>query len=74
MQVYKTYSKELKGYIAVRTVDKSTEDMEDLLKEKSINRDLMKVESPYILKIYEIQETDKMMLYVTEFCEGGSLW
>lgn len=34
----------------------------------------MRLESPYILRIYDIQETDRRVLYVTEFCEGGSLW
>lgn len=33
----------------------------------------MKVESPHILKIYDIQDNEKQMLYVTELCEGGSL-
>jgi hypothetical protein len=39
----------------VRLVEKCAEEMEDLLKEKNINKDLMKVDSPHILKIYEIQ-------------------
>lgn len=33
----------------------------------------MKVDSPHILRIYDIQENEKHMMYVTELCEGGTL-
>ena len=34
----------------------------------------MKVTSPYILKIYGIEETQENIIYYTEYCEGGSLF
>ena len=34
----------------------------------------MKIDHPNILKVFEIFEDDEQICYLTEYCEGGSLW
>lgn len=34
----------------------------------------MKINHPNILKVFEIFEDEELICYLTEYCEGGSLW
>lgn len=73
-KIYKYFSREHKTYLCARLVVVSGETAGELDKEKEINRELMKLSNPYILKIYGIEEDEEKILYTTEYCEGGSLF
>ena len=73
-EVYRIFEPRLSKFIAVRKVIKRPEVMDDIEKETGINLLLKTVKSEQILEIYDIIEQEDNIWYISEYCEGGSLW
>uniref|UniRef100_A0A1I7WWY1 Serine/threonine-protein kinase kin-29 n=1 Tax=Heterorhabditis bacteriophora TaxID=37862 RepID=A0A1I7WWY1_HETBA len=63
-----------KTKVALKMVDKTAIDEENLLKVEREIRILKSIEHPHIIKLYEVIRTDRYIYIVTEYCSGGELY
>lgn len=61
--------------VAVKVIDKTTLDKENLKKiwrEIEIMKKIAK--HPHILRLYQVMQTEKYLFLVTEYCQGGEIF
>ncbi|CAI5456066.1 unnamed protein product [Caenorhabditis angaria] len=63
-----------KTKVAIKSIDVSKLDKENLVKIEREVQILKTIDHPHIVKTYEIMRHDRMIYIVTEYCSGGELY
>ncbi|CAJ0935509.1 unnamed protein product, partial [Mesorhabditis belari] len=63
-----------KTKVAVKIVDKTTIEPENLIKIEREIEILKRLEHPHIVKLYEVMRSDRFIYIVTEYCSGGEMF
>ena len=63
-----------KSKVAIKIVDKTQLNAENLDKIFREIRIMKRLVHPYIVRLYQVMETDKMLYMVTEYASGGEIF
>ncbi|CAJ0583773.1 unnamed protein product, partial [Mesorhabditis spiculigera] len=63
-----------KTKVAVKMVDKTKIEPENLIKIEREIEILKQLDHPYVVKLYEVMRTDRFIYIVTEYCSGGEMF